>query len=59
MLGPVVLSQDAMRDLGMLVICIIFLSGERFGQYANHLSPTDRQAPGRFLKTNGASSSTG
>jgi hypothetical protein len=47
---PSFLSQDAKRDLGMLVILQHVLSGERFGQYANHLSPTDRQAAKSLLE---------
>jgi hypothetical protein len=46
---PAFFSQDAMKDLGMLVILQHVLSGERFGQYANHLSPTDRQAAKSLL----------
>jgi hypothetical protein len=36
-------SADAQKDLGVLVILEHILTGERFGQYANHLSPQDRQ----------------
>ncbi len=39
---PSFFSNDAQKDLGMLVILEHLLSGERFGQYANHLSPQDR-----------------
>lgn len=41
---PAFFSQDAQKDLGMLVILEHILTGERFGQYANHLSPQDRQS---------------
>ena len=47
---PAFLSHEAMKDLGMLVILQHVLSGERFGHYANHLSPTDRQAAKSLLE---------
>jgi hypothetical protein len=47
---PAFFSQDAMRDLGMLVILQHVLAGERFGQYANHLSPQDRQSAKSLLE---------
>lgn len=40
---PSFFSADAQKDLGMLVILEHILTGERFTQYANHLSPQDRQ----------------
>jgi hypothetical protein len=41
---PQFFSDDARRDLGLLVILEHVLTGERFNQYANHLSAQDRQA---------------
>jgi len=41
---PSFFSADAQKDLGMLVILEHILTGERFGQFSNHLSPQDRQA---------------
>ena len=41
---PSFFSLDAQKDLGMLVILEHILTGERFAQYSNHLSPQDRQA---------------
>lgn len=46
---PNFFSEDAKKDLGSLVILEHILSGERFMQYANHLSPTDRQAAKAML----------
>jgi hypothetical protein len=40
---PQFFSEDARKDLGLLVILEHILTGERFSQYANHLSPQDRQ----------------
>ena len=47
---PTFFSDDAKKDLGMLVILDHILSGERFTQYANHLSPQDRQAAKSLLE---------
>jgi hypothetical protein len=47
---PAFLSADARKDLGMLVILEHILAGERFGQYASHLSPQDRQAAKSLLE---------
>jgi hypothetical protein len=47
---PSFLSADAQKDLGMLVILEHILTGERFLQYANHLSPQDRQAAKSLLE---------
>jgi hypothetical protein len=41
---PTFFSDDAKKDLGMLVILDHILSGERFAQYSSHLSVQDRQA---------------
>ena len=41
---PSFLSDDAQKDLGMLVILEHILTGERFLQYANHLSAQDKLA---------------
>ncbi|WP_164104212.1 phage resistance protein [Candidatus Laterigemmans baculatus] len=46
---PAFLSTDAERDLGMLVILEHILTGERFGGYASHLSPQDRQTAKSLL----------
>ena len=48
---PSFFSEDAQRDLGMLVILEHILTGERFGQYSNHLSPQDRQAAKTSLES--------
>lgn len=47
---PAFFSQDAQKDLGLLVILEHILTGERFMQYANHLSPQDRQAAKSLLE---------
>ena len=47
---PSFISADAQKDLGMLVILEHILTGERFTQYANHLSPQDRQAAKSLLE---------
>ncbi len=39
---PSFFSNDAQKELGLLVILEHLLSGERFGQYASHLAPQDR-----------------
>ena len=41
---PSFFSPEAQKDLGMLVILEHVLTGERFGQFSNHLSPQDRQS---------------
>ena len=41
---PTFFSEDAKKDLGKLVIIDHILSGERFTQYAHHLSLQDRQS---------------
>lgn len=46
---PAFFSDGAMKDLGMLVVLRHILSGERFRQYAEHLSPTDKQAAKSLL----------
>jgi hypothetical protein len=47
---PAFFSVEAQKDLGMLVILEHILTGERFAQYANHLSPQDRQAAKSLLE---------
>ena len=47
---PSFFSADAQKDLGMLVILEHILTGERFGQYSNHLSPQDRPAAKSLLE---------
>ena len=47
---PSFFSLDAQKDLGMLVILEHILTGERFGQYSNHLSPQDRQGAKSLLE---------
>jgi hypothetical protein len=47
---PSFFSHDAQKDLGMLVILEHVLTGERFGQYSNHLSPQDRPAAKSLLE---------
>jgi hypothetical protein len=47
---PAFFSDDARKDLGLLVILEHILSGERLGQYATHLSPQDRQAAKSLLE---------
>lgn len=46
---PQFFSAEALQDLGRLVIIEHVLTGERFLQYANHLSPTDRQSAKTLL----------
>jgi hypothetical protein len=43
-------SPEARKELGTLVILEHILTGERFGQYANHLSPQDRQSARSLLE---------
>ncbi len=47
---PQFFSEDARKDLGLLVILEHILTGERFSQYSNHLSPQDRQAAKTLLE---------
>ncbi len=47
---PQFFSDDARKDLGMLVILEHILTGERFNQYSNHLSPQDRQGAKSLLE---------
>ncbi len=47
---PAFFSDDAQKDLGLLVILDHILTGERFGQYANLLSPQDRPAARSLLE---------
>lgn len=47
---PACFSDDAQKDLGTLVILEHILAGVRFSQYANHLSPQDRQAAKSLLE---------
>ena len=49
---PDFLGPEALRDLGKLVILEFVLAGtgERFEQYASHLSPTERQAARLILE---------
>ncbi|MHC4880519.1 MAG: phage resistance protein [Planctomycetota bacterium] len=47
---PQFFSEDARKDLGLLVILEHILTGERFSQYANHLSPQDRQGAKSLLE---------
>jgi hypothetical protein len=47
---PNFFSQDALRDLGLLVVLEHILAGERFGSYASHLSPQDRLAAQTLLE---------
>lgn len=47
---PSFLSTEAQKDLGTLVILDHILTGERFSQYANHLSAQDRQAAKSLLE---------
>lgn len=48
---PSFFSVEAQKDLGMLVILEHILTGERFGQFSNHLSPQDRQAAKSVLES--------
>jgi hypothetical protein len=47
---PAFFSAEAQKDLGLLVILEHILTGERFSQYANDLSPQDRQAAKSLLE---------
>jgi hypothetical protein len=47
---PQFFSDSALDDLGTLVTLEHILTGERFGQYSNHLSPQDRQAAKSLLE---------
>ena len=50
---PQFFSEDARKDLGLLVILehiLTGVTGERFNQYSNHLSPQDRQAAKSLLE---------
>ncbi|MFP4585292.1 MAG: hypothetical protein ACLFN9_18150 [Desulfococcaceae bacterium] len=48
---PSFFSRRAIRDMGMLVLLEYLLTGERYGQYAAHLSPRE-QASARALLEN-------
>jgi hypothetical protein len=47
---PAFFSDDAQKDLGLLVILEHILTGERYAQYSNHLSPQDRQSAKSLLE---------
>lgn len=47
---PAFFSKDAEKELGTLVLLEHILAGDRFTQYANHLSPQDRQAAKSLLE---------
>ncbi len=47
---PAFFSHDAQKDLGLLVILEHILTGERYAQYSNHLSPQDRQSAKSLLE---------
>ncbi|MCY7320234.1 MAG: TniQ family protein [Phormidesmis sp. CAN_BIN36] len=47
---PAFFSTDAEKELGTLVLLEHILAGDRFTQYANHLSPQDRQAAKSLLE---------
>jgi len=47
---PAFFSHDAQKDLGLLVIIEHILTGERYAQYSNHLSPQDRQSAKSLLE---------
>src|SRR5208337_1361368 len=47
---PAFFSDDAQKDLGLLVILEHILTGERYTQYSNHLSPQDRQSSKSLLE---------
>jgi hypothetical protein len=47
---PAFFSQDALKDLGLLVILEHILTGDRFAQYSNNLSPQDRQSAKSVLE---------
>lgn len=48
---PSFFSNEAQKDLGMLVILEHILAGERFGQFSNHLAPQDRQSAKSILES--------
>ena len=47
---PAFFSDDARKDLGLLVTLEHILTGERYAQYSGHLSPQDRQAAKSLLE---------
>jgi hypothetical protein len=47
---PAFFSTDAEKELGTLVLLEHILAGDRFAQYANYLSPQDRQAAKSLLE---------
>jgi hypothetical protein len=47
---PQFFSEDSRKDLALLVILEHILTGERFNQYSNHLSPQDRQSAKSLLE---------
>ena len=48
---PSFFSLEALTDLGILVALEHILTGERFGQFTNHLSPQDRQSAKSILES--------
>ncbi|MFO0914163.1 MAG: hypothetical protein U0795_14485 [Pirellulales bacterium] len=48
---PSFFSSESQKELGTLVILEHILTGERFGQYADHLSPQDRQSAKSVLES--------
>ncbi|UFP93612.1 hypothetical protein [Gloeobacter morelensis] len=47
---PAFFSAEAQKDLGLLVVLEHILAGERFGNYADHLSPQDRPTAKSLLE---------
>ena len=47
---PQFFSDDARKDLGLLVTLEHILTGERFNQYSHHLTPQDRQGAKSLLE---------
>ena len=47
---PAFFSDDAKKDLGLLVTLEDILTGKRYAQYSSHLSPQDRQAAKSLLE---------
>mgnify|MGYP000424548062 CR=1 FL=1 len=48
---PSFFSEESLTELGVLVALEHILTGERFGQFTNHLSPQDRQAAKSILES--------
>ncbi len=48
---PSFFTAEAQKDVGMLYLLDFLMTGDRFNEYSNHLSPQDRQAARTILES--------